>query len=119
MIKVERATLDLMPEGAKVVFFEQGAYRVHMKAYPIIKEFDGVCCDFEFPEGGGWCTYIPISTGDQKAVAITIMEGWVQYEITDDHSKVHYLYIRTSESEIIFKSILAYKEQYGIIALLK
>ena len=128
MVKSEQETLNFIGEGAIVVFFEQGQYRKHAKAYPIIKEFDGVCCDFEFPEGGGYFTTIPLSKKEpltsalatrRKSVTITIMSGWVEYQIVDDWGNDYYLYIRSSESEIIFKSILSYKEKYGIIALLK
>tara|TARA_R110000851_G_scaffold109452_1_gene231785 strand:+ start:731 stop:1099 length:369 start_codon:yes stop_codon:yes gene_type:complete len=122
MVKVEQTTLNLIPEGTKVVFFEQGEHRVYMEAYPIIKCFDGVVCNFQFLEGGSWFTTIPISTGSlssKKAATLTIMNNWVEYKITDDCGSIGYLYIRTSETDIIFKSIIAYKEVYGIIALLK
>ena len=133
MIKLEQEELDVMDEGAIVAFAEisaakQSYFKKDIVSSPIIREFDGVVCDFEFPEGGGYFTKIPLSKKDslasdldtrRKSVTITIMRGWVEYEITDDWGSNHYLYIRTSESEIIFKSILAYKEQYGIIALLK
>ena len=119
MIKETQETLDTVPTGAIVAFFQQGEHRVHMKAYPIIKEFDGVLCDFEFPKGGGYFTVLPVSTGKYLDVSITIMDGWVEYEITDDWGDEYYLYIRSSEGEIIFKSILSYKEKYGIIPTLK
>tara|TARA_R110000851_G_scaffold89106_1_gene194378 strand:+ start:576 stop:965 length:390 start_codon:yes stop_codon:yes gene_type:complete len=129
MVKLGQDDLDVVVAGHIVVFAEKYEPKhTFLKSYPIIKEFDGVCCDFEFPEGGGHFTTIPLSKKAtlaliidtrRKSVTITIMRGWVEYQIVDDWGNDYYLYIRTSESEIILKSILSYKEKYGIIALLK
>ena len=126
MIQITQDTLNTIPEGAVVAFFTQGGHRVHSNVYPIIDRFDGKLCDFSFPSGGGYFTAIPISEEDSKfdyrglkAATLTIMDGWVEYEITDDWGNNHYLYIRSSQSELILKSIRSYKNNYGIVATLK
>tara|TARA_R110000850_G_scaffold4741_2_gene20910 strand:+ start:3418 stop:3789 length:372 start_codon:yes stop_codon:yes gene_type:complete len=123
MIKLDQDVLDVVPEDQIIVFGEQSEpRRTCLKSYPIIREFDGVLCDFQFPEGGGYFTILPISSmgyNVKKTVTLTIMQGWVEYEITDDWGKYYHIYIRTAESDVIFKSLLAYKNRYGIIAVLK
>ncbi len=115
-MQMEQDALDEVCEDHVVVFWEELYFA---NSYPLINKFDGKVCDFQFPEGGGNYRVLPISTGKHKAVTITLMDGWVEYKITDDWNKKHYLYIRSSESEVIFKSVLSYKEKYGIIPVLK
>jgi len=129
MVKLEQDDLDVVVAEHIIVFAEKYEPKhTYLKSYPIIKEFDGVCCDFEFTEGGGYFTTIPLSKKEpltsaldtrRKSATMTIMSGWAEYQIVDYWGNDYYLYIRSSESEIIFKSILSYKEKYGIIALLK
>ena len=120
MIKITQDELDVVPQEDIVVFAELDTPKhTYLRSYPLINEFDGVDCEFGFPEGGGWGTVIPFSTGKYIGVVITILEGWVEYQITDDRNKKHYLYIRSSESKVIFESLLSYKNNYGIIPTLK
>jgi hypothetical protein len=122
MIKILQEELDCVQEGRIVVVAESYKPKInYLKSYPLIKEFDGRICSFYFTEGGGLLREIQLSEEDNKnkAVTVTLMDDWVEYEITDDLGKKHFIYIRSSESELILESIKTYKNKYGIVATLK
>ncbi len=103
-----------------IIAFVTVTNSIYVNSYPLINKFDGKVCDFGFPEGGGWMTSIPFSKRKGKGAAtLTIMKDWVEFDITDDWGAHHYLYIRKTESDVIFKAILSYKEVYNIVPVLK
>ena len=122
MIKLSKEDLANIQKGHIAVIAESNKLGITtLKGYPLIKEFDGKTCSFRFPEGGGILREVQLSEEDNKnkAATITLMGDWVEYEITDNLGKDNYVYINSSESELILESIKTYKDKYGIVAVLK
>ena len=122
MIKLSKEDLANIQKGRIAVIAESNKLGVTtLKSYPLIKEFDGKTCSFRFPEGGGILREVQLSEEDNKnkAATITIIDDWVEYEITDNLGKDNYVYINSSESELILESIKTYKDKYGIVVVLK
>ncbi len=119
-IQMTDEDLELVPTEDAVCFCEETGLPTN---YPVIHDFDGRVCDFGDMQGNGCFKIISISkppTVKMNGVAtLTIMKDWAEFDITDDWGTHHYLYIRKTESDVIFKAILSYKEVYNIVPVLK
>jgi len=84
--------------------------------YDAIDQFDCHVLSFKYePEGGGFCTILPISPlsyrknvpSNSSHVRVSIEEKHTEFLIVDDHNKAHLVKVDNKHSDEIVKAIAA------------